>query len=231
MLIWYLARGAGISAFVMLSLATAAGALTSRRGNANGAIGRRLVLQYVHRSAALTGLALLALHITTILADRYAGVGAAGALLPLASGYRPVAVSFGVLAMYLLAGAVVTGLLRTRFARSGSTARRWRSIHLTGYLAWACAGWHFYTVGTDAGQWWARLVLLGGVGAVALGLFGRLASSGGVRSTSASATGRQPDPDRNQEVDRNRELDRNREPDRNCELDRNQELVRIGGSR
>ena len=172
MLIWYLARGAGISAFAMLSLATAAGALTSGRG---GSIGRRLVVQYVHRSAALTGLALLALHIVTILADRFAGVGAVGAVLPLASGYRPVAVSFGVLAMYLLVAAAVTGLLRTRFARSEVASRRWRGIHLAGYAAWAASAWHFYTVGTDAGQWWARLVLLAGIGAVAGGLLGRLA--------------------------------------------------------
>ncbi len=172
MLIWYLARGAGISAFGMLSLATAAGALTSRRSSS---LGRRLVVQYVHRSAALTGLALLALHIATILADRYAGVGAAGALLPLASGYRPVAVTFGLLAMYLLVAAALTGVLRARFARSDSARRRWRSIHLAGYAAWVSAAWHFYTVGTDATQWWARLVLLGGIGAVALGLLGRLA--------------------------------------------------------
>jgi hypothetical protein len=169
MLIWYLARGAGISAYLFLSLATAAGALTSRRGS----IGRRLVVQYVHRSAALTGLALLALHIVTILADRFAGVGVAGALLPLASGYRPVAVSFGVLAMYLLVAAALTGVLRTRFARTATAS--WRRIHLVGYAAWAAAAWHFYTVGTDAGQWWAWLVLVAGIGAVAGGLLGRLA--------------------------------------------------------
>ena len=171
MLIWYLARGAGISAFAMLSLATAAGALTSRR---SGGVDRRLILQYVHRSAALTGLTLLALHIGTLLADRYAHVGATGALFPLASGYRPVAVSFGVLAMYLLVVAALTGLLRSRFARSDAAGRRWRSIHLAGYAAWVSAAWHFYTVGTDAGQWWARLTLLAGIGAVALGLLGRL---------------------------------------------------------
>jgi len=171
-LIWYLARGAGISAFAMLSLAAGAGALTSRRG---GAAGRRLILQYVHRSAALSGLVLLALHIGTLLADRYAQVGAAGALLPLASGYRPVAVSFGVLALYLLAAAALTGLLRSRFARSDAAGRRWRSIHLAGYAAWASAAWHFFSAGTDAGQWWARLTLLAGIGAVVLGLLGRLA--------------------------------------------------------
>jgi len=179
MLIWYLARGAGISSFAMLSLATAAGALTSGRGCS---IERRLVVQYVHRSAALTGLALLVLHIVTILADRFAGVGAAGALLPLASGYRPMAVSFGVLSMYLLVAATVTGLLRSRFARSAAASRRWRGIHLAGYAAWAAAAWHFYTAGTDASQWWARLVLLAGIWAVAGGLIGRLARPAAVRS-------------------------------------------------
>jgi sulfoxide reductase heme-binding subunit YedZ len=186
MLIWYLARGAGISAYVMLSLATAAGALTSRRSSR---IGCRLIVQYVHRSAALTGLALLALHITTLLADRYARVGAAGALLPLASGYRPVAVSFGLLAMYLLVAAALTGLLRSRFARSEPAGRRWRSIHLLGYAGWASAAWHFYTVGTDAGQWWARLVLLAGLGMVAAGLLGRLGGGSVLAGGAAPAGG------------------------------------------
>jgi len=175
-LIWYLSRGAGIAAYATLSVATAAGALASRRGDTRraAAIERRVVLQYLHRSAALTGLALLALHIVTIAGDSYAHVGTAGALLPFASGYRPVAVTFGLLAAYLLVAVALTGLLRSRFARSGKALRRWRGVHLVSYAAWAAAAWHFWTAGSDAHQQWARQVLLAGVAAVALGVTVRL---------------------------------------------------------
>ena len=144
----------------------------------------------------MTGLVLLALHIATILADRYAGVGTAGALLPLASGYRPVAVELR------RAGDVPAGRGGAdRPAAQPVRPLRHRAapladIHLAGYLAWASAAWHFYTVGTDATQWWARLVLLAGIGAVAFGLLGRLAGAAGAPPAAGQPRARWPDPSR-----------------------------------
>lgn len=171
MVTWYLARGAGVAAFAALSLATAAGAVTARR---SAAVERRVLTQYLHRTAALTGLLLLALHLVTVLIDSYAKVGMLGAVLPLASGYRPLAVSLGVLSMYLLVAVAATGLLRASFANSARGARSWRAVHLASYPAWALSAGHFLTAGTDAGQWWARLVLLAGCGVVAAGVAVRL---------------------------------------------------------
>ena len=171
MLIWYLARGAGIAAFAALSVATAAGAVTARRSDA---IQRRVLTQYLHRAAALTGVLLLMLHLTAVLLDSYAHVGLLGAVLPLASQYRPFAVALGVLATYLLVAVTVSGLLRASFASSARAVRAWRGIHLASYGAWALSAGHFLTAGTDAGQWWARLVLLAGVGIVAAGVIVRL---------------------------------------------------------
>lgn len=171
MLTWYLARGAGVAAFAALSLATAAGASTSRRSSA---IERRVLTQYLHRTAALTGLVLLVLHLFTVLIDSYAKVGVLGAMLPLASGYRPLAVSLGVLSMYLLVAVIGTGLLRASFANSTRGVRSWRAVHLVAYPAWALSAGHFLTAGTDAGRWWARLVLLAGCAVVAAGVLVRL---------------------------------------------------------
>jgi hypothetical protein len=171
MLTWYLARGAGIAAFATFSLATAAGAVTARRA---AGIQSRVILQYVHRAAALAGLLLIALHISMLVADSYANVGLPGVLVPFASGYRPFAVTLGLLAMYLLVAVAVTGLLRSRFARSAKAVRVWRRIHLASYGAWALSAAHFYTAGTDAGHWWALLVLFAGIAVVAAGVAVRL---------------------------------------------------------
>jgi len=171
MLTWYLARGAGAAAFAALSLATAAGAVTARR---SAAVERRVLTQYLHRTAVLTGLLLLGLHLFTVLLDSYAKVGALGAVLPLASGYRPLAISLGVLSMYLLVAVIGTGLLRASFANSARGARSWRAVHLLAYPAWALSAGHFLTAGTDSGRWWARLVLLAGCAVVAAGVAVRL---------------------------------------------------------
>ncbi|HEX2902348.1 MAG TPA: hypothetical protein VHO01_02735 [Jatrophihabitans sp.] len=187
MLIWYLARGAGVAAFALLSVATAAGALTSRK---TAAVPARVLTQYLHRSAALAGMALLALHILTVLADSYAHVGPAGVLVPFASAYRPLAVTFGVLALYLLVAVSLTGALRSAFTRSGRAVRSWRGIHLLSYAAWAAAGWHFWTAGTDAGQGWAKLVLLGGLATVTAAGAVRLAGSPSIRPMPARIGGR-----------------------------------------
>jgi hypothetical protein len=186
MLTWYLARGAGIAAFAALSLATGAGAMASRR---TGALERRVLVQYVHRSAALTGVALLVLHICTVIADSYAKVGVSGAFIPFASGYRALAVTFGVLAMYLMVAVSLTGVLRSRFARSAGGSRVWRSIHLAGYAAWAGAAWHFVKAGSDAGQWWALLVLYSGIAVVVAGLLYRISEVPVARTEAPVAAG------------------------------------------
>jgi sulfoxide reductase heme-binding subunit YedZ len=179
MILWYLARAAGIAAFASLSLATGLGALTARSTAGTPslvrarAVERRVVWQYAHRAAALVGVALIVLHIVTLIADPYAGVGVTG-LLPFGSAYRPLAVTFGVLAAYLLVAVVVTGLLRGRMARSAAGARRWRYVHVTAYLAWAASAWHFLQAGSDAGTWWALAVLIAGTAVVAGGVAARL---------------------------------------------------------
>lgn len=183
MILWYLARAAGIVAFASLSVATGLGALTARStagapsADRARAVERRVVWQYAHRAAALVGVTLIGLHVGTLLADPYADVGVRG-LLPFGSGYRPLAVTFGVLAAYLLVAVVVTGLLRGRMARSAAGARRWRYVHVTAYLAWAASAWHFLQAGTDAGTWWALAVLFAGTAVVAGGVGARLLGLG-----------------------------------------------------
>lgn len=175
MLTWYLARGAGIAAFAALSLATGAGAFTARhRTESLRSLERRVVVQYVHRSAALAGLLLLTAHVGFLIADAAAGVGWLGALVPFASSYRPWQVTLGLISAYLLVAVAVTGMLRSRFALSERAAGLWRRIHLASYAAWAMSAWHFLVAGTDSGTWWARVVLAGGVAIVAAGVLARL---------------------------------------------------------
>ncbi len=154
--VWFTARGAGLSALVLLSASTALGALASHRFRP----GARYVVQYLHRAFAGLGVSVLVLHVGTILADSYAQVGWRGALIPFTSGYRPTAVAFGSLAAYTFLGVAVLGLARGRMAATPAGARAWRGLHGLAYAGWGLAILHGFTAGSDSSQGWVRLTYL-----------------------------------------------------------------------
>jgi predicted ferric reductase len=158
--VWFTARGAGLSALVLLSLSTCLGALVSRSAlTARTSNPRsRYLVQYLHRACAGLGLAVLALHIGTILADSYADVGWRGALIPFTSGYRPTWVALGSLAAYTFFAVAVLGLARGRMAGSPRAARMWRGLHGLAYVGWASAMLHGFNSGTDSSVGWVRLL-------------------------------------------------------------------------
>ncbi len=173
MTLWYTARGAGLATLVALTVATTLGAVGSRK---SADIGRRVVVQYLHRTAALLGIGLLAVHVGTILLDAQAGVGVVGALVPFAASYRPGAVALGSITAYTVVAVAAFGLARGRLAGSVRGARTWRGVHLLSYAAWATALWHGVTAGTDTELTWVRLLYVGCLLAVPLALVTRLAS-------------------------------------------------------
>ncbi len=64
--LWFTARGAGLSAMLVLSLAAALGAAGSVRTRS---VPTRVVIQYLHRTAAGLGLGLIVVHAGPVLAD------------------------------------------------------------------------------------------------------------------------------------------------------------------
>jgi len=164
MTIWYLARGTGLAALVLLSITTAVGAFMTGRGKAT----RRVSWNYVHRVSASLGLAVLAVHLVTILADSYAGVGWVGALVPFASGYRATWVALGTLSVYTFLLVAAIGYARARIAASEGGARVWRGLHGLAYMGWVMAMLHGLNTGTDSGLGWVQAVYAGcGVAVVA----------------------------------------------------------------
>lgn len=61
-------------------------------------------------------------------------VPAVAALVPFASGHRPVAVGLGAVALDLLVAVLLTSALRTRLPH-----RAWRAVHWAGYALWPVA--------------------------------------------------------------------------------------------
>ncbi len=157
---WYLARAAGLLALVAFTVATTLGAAGPRRGGLGGTLvadrsaDRRVLLQVAHRSSAVIGLALLALHVVLLVADAHVDLSWAGALVPFTAGWEPVALGLGTLGAYAFAVAAISGALRGRIAVGAASARRWRAVHLSAYAGWALALGHGLLSGTDSGAAW-----------------------------------------------------------------------------
>ncbi len=156
MSLWYTARGAGLSALILLTIATCMGSLVSRPGHA----GRRYVAQYLHRATAGLGLGVLTLHVTTILLDSYAHVGITGAIVPFTAEFRPTWIGLASLAVYTFVGVSLLGLARGRMAATERGARLWRRLHGLSYVGWGMAMLHGFKSGTDSSLGWVRLIYI-----------------------------------------------------------------------
>ncbi|MDT4939867.1 MAG: hypothetical protein QOG80_3538 [Pseudonocardiales bacterium] len=166
MLVWYIARGAGLAALVLLTASICLGALMSGRVSARP--DARVITQYTHRFVATVALAVLGLHIAMILADSFAHVSFVGAVVPFSAQYRPLWVGLGTIAAYCMVLSATTGYLRRRLAGSPRAAAIWRVLHGTAYAGWALAMLHGLRSGTDAHVGWVRWLYLGCLAAVVL---------------------------------------------------------------
>ena len=150
MTLWYIARAAGVMALLALTLATALGAGgASRSARIQAAVAWRFALQRLHLAAAVTAVGLLVTHLAALILDTHSGIAANAIVVPMASAYRPVAVSLGVLAMYTVVVVAIFGATRGRLASSAWAARQWRAVHALSYLGWALAIAHGALAGTD----------------------------------------------------------------------------------
>lgn len=158
---WYLARATGITAWVASLGSMLAGLALATR--ALGSRPRGPWLLDLHRGLAGVTVAFTALHVTALVADSYLHFGAAEVLVPFTSGWRPLAVGAGVLAMWLLLAVEVSSLAMRRLPKAV-----WRAVHLSSHLAAVLATAHALTAGTDAGH---PAVVATAVGAVAAATF------------------------------------------------------------
>ncbi|WP_328538789.1 hypothetical protein [Streptomyces sp. NBC_00344] len=128
---------AGVLSLVSLTAAVVWGLIATDRLLLSSRM--RLVAQGVHRTAAVSSIFFLLLHITVKVALGH--VALLGALVPFGLGFsgRAGLIGFGSLAAYLLITAGATGALRSAFATPGRIAGRWRALHMLAYPAW-CTG-------------------------------------------------------------------------------------------
>ncbi len=140
---WYVARSSGLVAWALLAGAVVWGLLMTSK----------LVRQWVKNSWLLDlhrwlgGLALIftGVHVVSILGDTYVHFGLASVLIPFTSHWHPVAVSWGVASLYLLAAVELTSLARRRLPN-----KLWRRLHFLSFPLFVTSTIHGLSSGTDA---------------------------------------------------------------------------------
>jgi methionine sulfoxide reductase heme-binding subunit len=166
-LLWYVSRGTGLVALVLLTLTLLGGVLV--RGGAAPARLPRFVVWGLHRNVALLSLVFLALHIGSVVLDSYVPIDLTDAVVPFGSAYRPFWLGLGTVAFDLLLAIIVTSLLRARIGH-----RTWRALHWMAYAVWPTAVVHGFGTGSDVGQVWFLSVTLACLAVVAAAVTWRL---------------------------------------------------------
>lgn len=142
---WTLGRAAGLTAYALLVLLVCAGLLLSHPGSRRLRWPGPLTRIRLHMTLAVFTLVFTALHVVVLATDPWAHVGWPGALLPMASSYRPVGVTLGVLAVW---SGLLTGLTAALAGRA--LGRFWWPVHKVAALAFLLVWVHGLTAGSDA---------------------------------------------------------------------------------
>jgi hypothetical protein len=145
--LWDLGRGSGVAALVAFTISLVLG-IATRSGRDVLGLGR-FGLNEVHRTAALTGVGLVALHVGSLFFDPYAQLRIVDLVLPFGGSYRPLWLGLGTLAVDLLAVVTVVSLLRDRVG-----PRVFKAVHWATYALWPVAFAHSLGTGTDAATLW-----------------------------------------------------------------------------
>jgi len=177
---WYLARGTGAVALLLMTASLVLGVLGSLRFSA----GRwpRFAVDTLHRDISLLVMAILALHIITSVLDSFAPIALSAAVIPFGSSYRPLWLGLGALSFDILIALVATSLVRRRLGY-----RSWRAVHWLSYASWPIAVLHGLGTGSDTKAWWMLALTVACVAAVMAAVAVRIS-----RATPARETLRMP---------------------------------------
>ena len=152
---WYTARSSGIIAWALLALSVLWGLALSTK--VFGKRPRPNWLLDLHRFLGGLAVVFTVIHVAAIVLDGFVEFGAIDILVPFASEWKPVAVAWGIIAMYALLAVEVTSLLRRKLSKQA-----WRAVHYLSFPLFALASIHLLAAGTDRETFLLRFSVLAG---------------------------------------------------------------------
>ena len=155
---WYLSRSSGVVALLLLVAALALGLVFSARATGE----RRRPKWWLDLHNYVGGLAFVfvVIHLVAVFEDELSGLGVTEILVPFTADTAGWGITWGVVATYLLAAAVVTTWPRRLGSRS-----TWWLVHVLSIPATVLGGLHAWMVGSSRGGRWfgTLLVVLAGL--------------------------------------------------------------------
>jgi sulfoxide reductase heme-binding subunit YedZ len=169
--LWYIDRGSGLTALLLLTMVVVLGVVSMTR--VRSPRWPRFALSQLHRNLALLALVFGALHVLTAVIDSFVPITLVDVFIPFAGSYKPFWLGVGTIGADLMLAVLITTALRRRVGN-----RTWRSVHMLSYGCWATAVVHSVGIGSDArSAVWAVMVVAACIGAVGGALVQRSAST------------------------------------------------------
>lgn len=153
-LLWYIGRGSGITAYLLLTFSVVLGIALSRRWYS--AHWPRMVVDELHRWLTTTFYIFVAIHVVTMLLDPFTHFRVIDVTVPFVSTYRPIWLSLGIIAteLSIAAGASV-------WVRKWIGYRTWHVLHLMAYPIFFMSLLHAIGTGSDTKTSWATALYIG----------------------------------------------------------------------
>ncbi len=139
---WYMARSAGIVAYLLLWGAVASGIAISNK-LLNGLVKPPVVFE-IHKSLSILAMIVGMFHGFILLGDTYMNFSVLDLLIPFHSPYQPFWVGLGILGLYLSMILVASFYVKKRIGQ-----RAWRLLHYSSFAMWIMTSLHGIAAGTD----------------------------------------------------------------------------------
>ena len=142
---WIIGRAAGITSYLLLVALVILGLMLSHPWRSR--VHRPSTANRIRAHVALSVFTVVftVLHVLVLATDSYAGVGIAGALVPMGSTYRPVPVTLGVVGLYAGLAAGITAATAGRFG-----GRLWWPVHKVAAVSLLLVWGHGVLAGSDS---------------------------------------------------------------------------------
>jgi sulfoxide reductase heme-binding subunit YedZ len=158
--LWYIARGSGLVALLLLTTSVVLGIVSAAR--VRSPRWPRFALADLHRNLALLALAFGVVHVLTTVVDSFVPVTVTDAFVPFAASYRPFWLAMGTIGADLMLAVLITSALRRRLGY-----RAWRSVHMLSYGTWGASVIHSIGIGSDSrSDVWGVMIVAACLGAV-----------------------------------------------------------------
>ena len=156
---WFVSRSSGIIAWALVSLSVCWGLFISTKAVAK-ASSPAWLLDF-HRYLGGISVVFTAIHLIGLAADNYVDFGWVELFVPMSSDWKPGAVAFGIVGLYLLIAIEATSLAMKWLPRP-----LWRWIHRSSFLLYFVATYHGIRAGTDHENQWFRIAALASINVV-----------------------------------------------------------------